>query len=275
MSDYKIICGDCLSALRVISPEDVSCIFADPPDNIGLKYKSYKDRLAAEDYKNAMENWLHAMLLASDTVWLSFNARWLLHIASITNLMLSLHPDLQVKPCTQTFTFGQHNKHDLGNNHRPLWRFQHLGAPLYPDAIRVPSWRQLHGDKRADPKGRVPGDVFDFPRVTGNSKQRRKWCPTQLHEGLVERCLLLTTQPGDLVLDPFAGTGTTLRVCKRIGRRCILIEMDSSYCEKIAGEHGLVIEKLPGEGRAIRGHRKADKRFLMGQGTLFPLEEAA
>jgi DNA modification methylase len=147
-----------------------------------------------------------------------------------------------VKPCVQTFTFGQHRHEDLGNNHRPLWRFQWPDAPLFPDSIRVPSWRQENGDKRADPRGRVPGDVFDFPRVTGNSKQRRRWHPTQLNECLVERCLRLTTPPNGTVLDPFGGTGTTLRVCKNLQLQCTLIEIDALYCAKIAEEHGLEIE---------------------------------
>jgi DNA modification methylase len=103
----------------------------------------------------------------------------------------------------------------------------------------VPSWRQENGDKRADPRGRVPGDVFDFTRVTGNSKQRRAWHPTQLNEGLVDRCIKLTTPPGDPVLDPFAGTGTTLRVCKALGNPCTLIELDPGYCKRIAAENGL------------------------------------
>ena len=51
----------------------------------------------------------------------------------------------------------------------------------------------------------MPGDVFDFPRMTGNSKQLRPWHKTQLHEDLVERCILLSTQPGDHVVDPFGG----------------------------------------------------------------------
>jgi len=110
---------------------------------------------------------------------------------------------------------------------------------IYPDAIRVPSWRQLNGDRRADPRGRVPGDVFDFPRVTGNSRQRRRWHPTQLHEELVERCVKLSTLEGERVIDPFAGTGTTLRVCDRIGRPCTLIEYDHTYCDRIATEYNL------------------------------------
>jgi DNA modification methylase len=118
---------------------------------------------------------------------------------------------------------------------RLRWR----DAPLYPDAIRVPSWRQENGDKRADPRGRVPGDVFDFTRVTGNSKQRRTWHPTQLNEGLVERCVKLTTPTGGRVLDPFGGTGTTLRVCKRLKLPCTLIELDREYCRRMAAENGL------------------------------------
>ena len=114
-----------------------------------------------------------------------------------------------------------------------------VGTTLYPDAIRVPSWRQLNGDKRADPRGRVATDVFDFPRVTGNSGQRRKWHPTQLNEKLYERCIRLTCNETDTVCDMFGGTGTMARVCATTGNPCILIERDGSYCEKIAVEHGL------------------------------------
>ena len=106
-----------------------------------------------------------------------------------------------------------------------------------PSACRV--WRQENGDKRADPRGRVPGDVFDFTRVVGNSKQRRPWHPTQLNEGLVERCVRLTTPEGESVLDPFGGTGTTLRVCRPLGYPCTLIEIDKGYCAEIVKEHGM------------------------------------
>ncbi len=121
----------------------------------------------------------------------------------------------------------------------------------------MPSWRELHGDKRAKKGGRVPSDVFQFPReipdmlvpddvfdfarVVGNSKQRRVWHPTQLNEDLVERCVKSCTMEGDLVADPFAGTGTTLRVCKRIKRSCITMDVDRGYCEKIAEENSLEI----------------------------------
>lgn len=61
----------------------------------------------------------------------------------IVHDLLHEHKWLEAKPCVQTFTFGQHRHNDLGNNHRPLLRLKRDHAPLYPDAIRVPSWRQL------------------------------------------------------------------------------------------------------------------------------------
>jgi len=235
---HQLINADCLDYLAG-SNQQWTTVVADPPDNIGLKYNGYRDRLPEDEYVKLLHDWLHAFVYHSQTVWFSFNARWTFHVGGIVADMLACIRGLEAKPCVQTFTFGQHSHTDLGNNHRPLWRLRWHDAPLYPDAIRVPSWRQENGDKRADPRGRVPGDVFDFPRVTGNSKQRRPWHPTQLNEGLVERCIKLTTREGDTVLDPFAGTGTTLRVCKRLGIHCTLIEIDAAYCAKITEEHGL------------------------------------
>lgn len=115
----------------------------------------------------------------------------------------------------------------------------HKAVELYPDAIRIPSWRQLNGDKRADPRGRVPGDVFDFPRVTGNSKQRRSFSPTQLHEGLYERCIRLTCKPGDTVVDLFAGSGTLGRVAARCEVNARMFEISNQVCEAIADDQQL------------------------------------
>jgi DNA modification methylase len=238
---HRLFCGDCMGIIDGLDVlgHPVDTIFADPPDNIKQQYASYKDNLPDARYLLLLRRWIMACCGCANTIWFSYNARWSFEVGRIVSEMLGFFPGLQAKPCIQTFTFGQHSHHDLGNNYRPLLRLQWGGSHLYTDAIRVKSWRQEHGDKRADPRGRVPGDVFDYPRVTGNSKQRRDWHPTQLNEGLVERCLKLTTPPGGTVLDPFAGTGTTLRVCKRLGFDCTLIEIDKDYCRKIAAEHSL------------------------------------
>jgi len=243
MSRYRLINAECESVLGNLMPATAG--FFDPPDNIGLKYRSYKDRTKHGAYLDWISEAVGLLMRKTEVFWISFNAKHTLDFGELFNgCIRHWNADhdakwLPVKPCIQTFTFGQHNHHDLGNNHRPLWRFTREGADLYPDQIRVPSWRQMHGDKRADKRGRVPGDVFDFPRVTGNSGQRRKWCPTQLHEDLVARCILMATQENERVIDPCGGSGTTMRVCKRLGRNCTTVEYDRIYCNNIAKENGL------------------------------------
>lgn len=225
---HRIIRGDCSWALPQLDRFD--CIFADPRDNIGLGYDGVNDSLPDSEYLALLKRWLHEFSWNSDIVWFSFNAKWMLDFGVIASEFISgWNGKWQWKPFVQTFTFGQNNKHDCGNGFRPLWRFKHKDAPLYPDAIKVESERQRMGDKRAAPGGRVPLDVWEFPRVVGNSKQRRRWHPTQLNEGLVERAILLSTKEGDRVCDPFAGTGTTLRVCRKLNRECTLIEVSESY----------------------------------------------
>lgn len=228
---HRLINADCLDWLHEReASEQFDTVFADPPDDIGLKYDGFEDKF--DDYYGWCKAVLSYLLDVSPVVWWSFNAIHTIPMAGVVAML-----PCAVKPCVQTFTFGQNRRLDLGNGHRPLWRLSRSEMKLYPDQIRVPSWRQLNGDMRADPRGCVPLDVFDFPRVTGNSKQRRRHHPTQLHEGLVERCLKLTTREGDRVLDCFGGTGTTLRVCKSIGRQCTLIEKSKTYSDKIFEEH--------------------------------------
>ena len=162
---YHLYEGDCLDVLPTL--DKVDTLFADPPDNINLGYGEYKDKMPDADYVKLLHRWLDAFVLKAKTIWFSYNSKWTFEVGKIITEVVGLRAgDLEAKPCVQTFTFGQHNHHDLGNNHRPLIRLRWHDAPLFPDAIRVPSWRQENGDKRADPRGRVPGDVAHFENRT-------------------------------------------------------------------------------------------------------------
>jgi len=213
--------------------------FADPPDNIGLNYGGFKDRISDDEYNIFLQSILYYSMKKCEVLWLSLNTRHAFLAGKIIYDMLHWNEGWEAKSCIQYYSFGQHNHRDLGNNHRLLYRIMKCGTELYPDAIRIPSWRQLNGDKRADPRGRVPSDVFDFPRVTGNSKQRRAFSPTQLHEGLYERCIKLCCDTGDTVVDLFAGSGTLGRVAARCGVRAVMIELSKQTCEAIAADQGI------------------------------------
>lgn len=248
--NFEILHGDYTAHLR---PCDM--IFADPKDNIGLGYASDSDLMPHKEYVEWFRLALWNFCRVSPCVWVSFNSKWFLDFTPCFTLAAS-YWDYEFKPFTQVITFYQQHKKCLGQAHRPLWRLKKPGTCENTQDIKIPSWRQENGDKRAAAGGKVPGDtwyqdfvidevlqdvvidtVFNNPRVTGNSKQRRPWHPTQLNEELVERCIRLNTNEGDTVLDPFAGTGTTLRVCKRINRDCILIDNEEKYIQKLREEH--------------------------------------
>ena len=132
------------------------------------------------------------------------------------------------------------------------------------DAVRVPSARQTtYADRRANPVGKLPDDTwvlrpqederfFDpaddtwyVPRVCGTFKERGDH-PCQMPLALLERIIRVASNPGDLVLDPFAGSGTTLAAAKKLGRDYLGIELSENYAERVRDrlERVLVDEDL-------------------------------
>lgn len=243
---HRLICGDVLDVLPTLGR--FKCLIADPPDNIGLGYDGYDDNLPTSKYTGLLFEWLRQFVDSADIVWVSFNSKWIFDVCGIVRDHFSYY---ESRIFIQTFTFGQNRQSDCGNGYRPLLRLKHRDAAIYPEAIRVPSWRQLNGDKRAAVGGRVPLDAWaEFPRITGNCKERRAWHPTQLREGMVERIIKFSTKPGDSICDCFSGTGTVLRAVNNLTRAdefslrnpVTSIEIDPKYCTTIAAEHSLNVE---------------------------------
>ncbi len=125
------------------------------------------------------------------------------------------------------------------------------GVTFNDGAIRVPSARQLvYADRRANPVGRVPDDTwilrpqdvpdgFDatsdtwyFPRVCGTFKERMGFHGCQMPEQLLGRIIRACSDEGDLVIDPFAGSGTTLAVAKKLRRRFLGFELSPEYAQQ-------------------------------------------
>ena len=118
--------------------------------------------------------------------------------------------------------------------------------------MRVPSARQTtYADRRANPAGKLPDDTWVLrpqesddalragrrtpgrcPRVCGTFKERTGH-PCQMPEAVLERIIRVASNPGDLVLDPFAGSGTTLAAALRLGRRYLGIELSEQYADGV------------------------------------------
>jgi hypothetical protein len=131
--------------------------------------------------------------------------------------------------------FSQYQKTKLTKDYRLLFpvRIGTATGTFNPDAIREPSVRQQMGDKRADPRGRVPGHVWTVSRLQGNHRARVDWHPAQLPPTPLARIVLGWTNKGDTVLDAFAGSGSLGVVCKGLGRNFIGIEQSAKYCKEM------------------------------------------
>ena len=79
-------------------------------------------------------------------------------------------------------------------------------------------------------RGANPGDVWKFSHVHYCNPNRQKH-PTQKPEGLIERMVLASSNEGNIVLDPFSGSGTTLRVCQQLNRDCIGFELNPNFVQ--------------------------------------------
>lgn len=221
----------------LINRDYVECVFADPPDNIGLSYNGYQDRIPDDDYYQMLWQLIKDSFVCSlNVAWISYNAVHDIEISHMVRDIFGQGYKNHVRKIIWRYTFGQYNKHDFTSGYRPILRI--VSGKTYPEAVLEPSMRELLGDLRANKGGRVPDDVWEIPRVTGNSKERRPWHPTQHPEALIERIIKFSTKEGDTVFDCFAGTGTVERVAKRLNRQSVSCEIDPFYCQKIEEENG-------------------------------------
>lgn len=229
----KIIVGDCVEILGGQDEPFADLIFADPPFNIGYKYDQYKDRKKYEDYYAWTEQWMAACvkaLKATGSFWVAIGDEYAAEIRMIgRKLGLNLRNWV-----IWHYTFGQATKKKFARSHAHLfyWTKDPKKFTFNDMAVRIPSARQTtYGDKRANPKGKIPDDVWSFSRVCGTFNERVQWHPCQMPEKVLERIIEVSSNPGDLVADPFNGSGTTCCTAARLGRKYFGTDISETYVE--------------------------------------------
>lgn len=248
--------GDCLAELSKLPDQTVDLAFADPPFNIGYEYDVYEDKRSAEDYLEWSKRWLeqiHRVLKKDGTFWLAIGDEFAAELKLIAQCDAGFHCRSWV---VWYYTFGVNCKKGFSRSHTHLFHFVkdpkkftfHADDP----AVRVPSARQLvYADKRANPSGRLPDntwilrpqdapdgfreddDTWYFPRVAGTFKEREGFHGCQMPEQLLGRIIRLCSNEGELVVDPFAGSGTTLAVAKKLNRKYLGFEVSEDYVGRI------------------------------------------
>lgn len=171
------------------------------------------------------------------TTWVSYYHRYDLDVSNMIVTKHILTHDW--RKIIWRYTFGQYNSKDFTSGYRILLRLCNRDVVIMrPEAILEESERQRIGDKRAVATGKVPDDVWDFPRVVGNSLERCPWHPTQHPVVIYDRIMKFSCTPHGNFLDLFAGTGTCFRAeLLNPGVKTIGVEIDNTYCERILQSH--------------------------------------
>jgi site-specific DNA-methyltransferase (adenine-specific) len=261
--------GDCLELLAKVPAGSVDLAFADPPFNIGYNYDQYHDTRHKADYLGWTEKWLAAVrrtLKPTGSMFVAIGDEYAAeHKVRLDALGLTLRNWI-----VWHYTFGVSCTRKFNRSHAHI--FYYVADPkqytFNADPVRVKSARQTaYADRRANPLGKLPddtwylrpqeaddlfapdSDTWAVSRVCGTFHERTDH-PCQMPEAVLERILRVATNPGDVVLDPFAGSGTTLAVAKRLRRQYLGMELSGAYAEAVRDRLKAVTPEL-GERKAV------------------------
>jgi len=253
----RVYQGDCVSLLAQVGAGSVDLVFADPPFNIGYEYDMYEDRRSRMEYLDWSRAWMSGVfkvLKPSGTFWLAIGDEYAAELKLIAQDEIGFACRSWV---IWYYTFGVNCVRAFSRSHTHLFHFvkdpDHYTFNSENPAVRVLSARQLvYKDNRANPKGRLPDntwilrpqdappggfapmhDTWYFARVAGTFKEREGFHGCQMPEQLLGRIIRLSSDPQQLVLDPFAGSGTTLVVAKKLGRRWLGMELSNEYVKRV------------------------------------------
>lgn len=228
MTDLKLIAGDAVQQMQDIRSGSVDLIIADPPYNLGKNYQNNIDKKTFDEYLVFSKEWLteaSRVLKPHGTIYVFMGFRFISYLYDILERDLKLHFHAWI---VWHYTQGMGKTKGFSPRHDDILMFTKSSSFTFNlDDIRVP---QKYYRQRNNMRGANPGDVWEFSHVHYSNPNRQDH-PTQKPEGLVERMVLASSNEGDLVLDPFSGSGTTVRVCQQTNRNAIGIEINPEYIE--------------------------------------------
>ena len=282
----QILAGDCIEVMNSLPAGSIDLIFADPPYNLQLKgdlHRPDNSKVDAVDdhwdqfssfakYDQFTQAWLAAakrLLKPNGAIWVIGSYHNIFRVgATLQDQGFWLLNDVVWRKSNPMPNFRGKR---LTNAHETLiWASRDEGAKYtfnYEALKALNEGTQMRSD-------------WVLPICTGHERLKDeagdKAHPTQKPESLLHRALIATTNPGDVILDPFFGTGTTGAVAKMLGRDFIGIEREEAY-RKVAEKRIAKVRKFDASALEITGSKRAEPRVPFGQvverGMLRPGEE--
>lgn len=243
-----IVCADNLQALAQVEDGSVDLVYGDPPFGTGRSRRgrggAFEDRIDVEWLVPRFREF-RRILKPTGSLFVHLDFRSV-HASKVA-LDAIFGPECFINEIVWCYSVGGKSARTFGRKHdNILWYARGQRYAFYPEQVRVPRKPgshmkvvvdaggnpvQLKRDARTGklysypvPAGKVPEDYWtDIETLNRSDRQRTGW-PTQKPEALLARIILATTRPGDLVADFFCGSGTTVAVAERLGRRFLAVD---------------------------------------------------
>lgn len=234
----KIYLADCIEALNEVADESVDLIFADPPYNIGKKFSNFHDFWRTDrEYAEWCYQWLElcikklkstgSLYVMTSTQAMPYIDLWLRERMTILSRIV-WHYD----------SSGVQAKKYYGSLYEPILfavkdpKSYTFNASEIEVEAKTGATRKLIDYRKEVPTPykttKIPGNAWYFPRVRYRMDEYEEH-PSQKPEALLERVIKASSNPRDLILDPFGGTFSTSAVAQKLGRKSISIECQEEY----------------------------------------------
>ena len=241
--DFLLYNGDCTELMSKLPPNLINTTITSPPYNIG---KEYEKIMTVDDYINWCSSWIEQIYnLTKKDGALLLNLGYLEvkdkgRNVPIPYLLWDKTPFYLIQEIIWNYGAGVSCRKILSpRNEKILWYVKDENNYTFNlDPIRDPNVKypnqKKNGKLRCNPLGKNPSDVWQIAKATSGSKRsskERTKHPAQFPNELIDKFVQGFSNPNDIILDPFIGSGTTAEMSLKYGRKCVGFEIREDYCE--------------------------------------------
>lgn len=270
------ILGDSLSVLKKMKDKSVQLIFADAPYNIGKDFGNNSDKWeSVYAYIDWCKSWIdECMRVLSDNGTMYFMTATQ-HMPYL-DVFVSEKYNVLCRIIWAYDSSGVQSKKIYGSLYEPILMINKSKKATYTfnynDILveaKTGAKRKLIDYRKNPPQQysteKVPGNVWDFSRVRFKMDEYENH-PTQKPEALLERIVKASSNPGDVILDPFSGSFTTSAVAVRLGRVGIGIDMNEEYYEMGLRRTGIAFERKGKSLEKVKARKtNAKSKYVRGE----------